>query len=101
MKKVTLTHVDTVSFANFVAVFSAIVALVAAVIMMVFGWLDFIKVDVWFPNASFDWGYAIWTIIISPVVALVTGWVWGAVAAWFYNVALGKTNGIKIEISEK
>ncbi len=101
MKKVTLTHVDTISFANFVAVFSAIVVLVAVVVTMVFGWLDFIRINVWFPNTSFDWGYAIWTIIISPLVALAGGWIWGAVAAWFYNIALGKTNGIKFEISEK
>jgi len=100
MKKVTLTHVDEVSFANFVAVFSFIVALVAVVVMVVFAWLDFIQVNSWFPNAEFSWGYAIWTIIITPFVALVTGWVWGVVAAWFYNVALGKTSGIKIELDE-
>ncbi|MDD5693106.1 MAG: hypothetical protein WC437_02305 [Patescibacteria group bacterium] len=101
MKQITLKHVDEVTFANFVAVFSFIVTLVAVVVMVVLAWLKFIQVNVWFPDATFTWSYALWTIVISPFVALVTGWVWGAVAAWFYNVALGKTNGIKLEIDEK
>jgi hypothetical protein len=101
MKRLTLKHIEPISFANFVAIFSAFVTFVIVVVEVFAIWLKIIQVNTLFPNATFHWGTAIWDIIVYTIVALITGWIWGVVAAWFYNVALAETKGIKFEIKEE
>ena len=102
MKTLTLRKIDIMSLAYFVGVLSAVVALVVVVIAIISTWLNVIRVDGAFPNVDFsvNWWMSLWYVILYPVVAFVSGWITGLVGAWFYNVALGKSNGIKLEFEE-
>jgi len=101
MKTLTIKKLDVMSVANFAAVLAA--AVVAAEVVI--GWLvaifNFAQLNAHIPNVvSWNAGFGIIAIILLPALAAVAGWIGGAVVAWFYNVALGGSNGIKIEVEE-
>lgn len=101
MKTLTVKKFDIVSVANFSAVLSAAIAATMVILAWVLALLDYAKLNTYFPNVV-DWktGFGLLAIIIVPIVYGLVGWVGGAVVAWFYNVALGGSNGVKIEVEE-
>ena len=101
MKTLTIKKLDVMSVANFAAVLAAAVIAAEVVVGWVVAVVNFAQLNSQFPNVvSWKTGFGILAIILLPAIAAVVGWIGGAVVAWFYNVALGGSNGIKIEVEE-
>lgn len=101
MKSLTIKRLDVMSFANFAAVLSAAVAAANVVVNWAVAMFNFAQINVYFPEAV-DWntGFGLLAILVVPAIAAALGWLGGAIIAWFYNVALGGTSGIKFDVSE-
>jgi hypothetical protein len=101
MKTLTVKKFDVMSVANFSAVLSAAVALFYVVASWVIAMVNYAQLNAYAPNAV-DWntGFGLLAIIVVPLMAAVSGWIGGAIVAWFYNVALGGSNGIKVDVEE-
>lgn len=101
MKKLTVKRLDVMSVANFTAMLFAAVSLVTVVLGWILAFINYSSLKSQFPNLV-DWntGVGILAIIFVPIIYLVVGWIVGAIIAWFYNVALGASNGIKIDVEE-
>lgn len=101
MKKLTIKRLDVMSVANFAAMLWAAVGLVWVVMAWVIALIDYAKLETYFPNMV-DWntGFGIFAIVVIPLIYAAFGWVGGAIVAWFYNVALGASNGVKMDVEE-
>jgi len=101
MKTLTIKKLDVMSVALFAGVLAAVVSLFMVVLAWGMTLIDFASVEAYFPNL-FNWneGSGLLAIIFVPLVNFVVGWVWGAVIAWLYNIALGSSKGVKIEVEE-
>ena len=101
MKTLTIKKLDVVSVANFAAVLAAAVVAAEVLISWLVALVNYAQLSAHFPNiVSWNTGFGVLAIILLPALAAVAGWIGGAVVAWFYNVALGGSNGIKIEVEE-
>lgn len=101
MKTLTIKKIDVISFANFMAMLYAVVMLVSTVISYFATLINFAELNTYFPHAvSWNWGSGLVAVIVYPLVAAAVGWIFGAVVSWFYNVALGNTAGIKVQVEE-
>jgi hypothetical protein len=103
MKTLTLKKFDVLSVGYFFGILSAVVALVYTVVAVAATVVNVVRFDSLFPNVDFsvNWWSALWFVILYPLVAFVLGWLSGVVGAWFYNIALGASNGIKVDVDEK
>jgi len=101
MKTLTVKKLDVMSVAMFAGVLAAVVSLFAVVLAWGMTLVDFASFEAYFPN-MFEWntGSGILAFIFVPLVNFVVGWVYGAVIAWLYNIALGSSKGVKIEVEE-
>lgn len=101
MKTLTVRKLHVVTVANFAAVLSAAVAATMVVIYWVLAMVNYAQLNAYFPN-TVEWnaGFGLLAIIVIPALYALVGWVGGAVVAWFYNVALGGSNGIMIDVDE-
>ena len=101
MKTLTVKKLDVVSVANFAAVLSAAVAAFYVVAGWAIAMVNYAQINAYAPNVV-DWntGFGIFAILVVPLMAAAMGWIGGAVVAWFYNVALGGSNGIKVDVEE-
>jgi hypothetical protein len=101
MKTLTVRKLHVVTVANFAAVLSAAVAGAMVVGYWVLALLNFAQLNAYFPDAvHWNAGFGLLAIIVIPALYALVGWVGGAIVAWFYNVALGGSKGIMIDVDE-
>jgi len=101
MKTLTVKKLDVVSVGNFAAMLGAVLSFVWVLIAWIMAMVDYAQLEVFFPNAvEWNTGFGLLAIIIIPAIYAAVWWVGGAIVAWFYNVALGASNGIKVDVEE-
>jgi ABC-type uncharacterized transport system fused permease/ATPase subunit len=101
MKTLTVKKLDIMSVAKFSAVLGAAVSAMMVVVSWVLALLNYAQLNAYYPNVvSWNTGLGVFAIIIVPLLYAASGFIGGAVLAWFYNVALGGSNGVKFDVTE-
>jgi hypothetical protein len=101
MKTLTVKKLDVMSVAKFSAVFGAAVSATMVALSWALALVNYAQLNAYYPNiVSWNTGFGLFAIIVVPLVYAVAGFVGGAVLAWFYNVALGGSNGVKFDVEE-
>lgn len=103
MKEVTVTKVGVGSFGKLLGFANAIVSLAIGIIGAIVSTVtvvtsnDFNVAETILATLGIVAGY----IIFLPLLAFAFGWLYGAVVALVWNVLLGASNGLDLEIVDK
>lgn len=102
-KRLTVKHVETRSVAKFVGVVNALIAVVVGLIGGIaatvtylgsgdFGVIETVGLSIAIVGAS---------IVLYPLFMYLIGWLYGALAAIIFNVFVGVSGGIAINVDEE
>jgi len=101
MKTLTVKRLDVMSVAKFSAVLGGAVSAMMVVVSWVLALINYAQLNAYYPSVvSWNAGFGFLAIIIVPLIYAAAGFVGGAILAWFYNVALGGSNGVKFDVTE-
>ena len=93
-KMTELKKVGVFSVAKIFAVISLIIGLLVGIIVLIFGGIA----TIFMPQAAYAAGAGIVVIIFTAVGGAIGGFIYGAIAAFIYNLAAGWFGGIEVEL---
>ncbi len=103
MKDVTITKVGVGSLGRLLGFANAIISLLVGVIAAFVSTISVIANNDFtvFQDVLVALGITVGYVILLPILAFVIGWLYGAVIALVWNVFLGASQGLEIQIKDK
>lgn len=103
MKKVTITRVGVGSLGRLLGFANAIVSLVVGIVAAIVTTVSVIANNDYsvLQDILVSIGVAVGYVLVLPLLAFALGWLYGAVIALVWNVFLGASQGLDIEVSDK
>lgn len=86
------------SVAKVCAAISLVIGLIAGILLILFGGLITLFMGPYAPEAAMGVGLGIVAIIILAIGGAIGGFIYGAVAAFIYNLAAGWFGGVEMDL---
>ncbi len=92
-RHVVLSSIDPFSYGKILGALLAVAGLVQLILFRFF-------ITDSLPQTSFNFGGMMLGMIFTPLIYLVAGFIFGAIAAFFYNLLALFIGGVKLELDE-
>lgn len=86
------------SVAKIFAAISLVIGLIAGILLLIFGGIATLFMGPYAPQAAMGVGAGIVAIIVLAIGGAIGGFIYGAVAAFIYNLAAGWFGGVEMDL---
>jgi hypothetical protein len=102
MKRITVKHIGIMSFANLIGTWNAILGVFLGVAIAISGSITVVNTADYgvLAEVLLVIGVIIGSIVLVPLFAYVTGWLYGAVIALVANLVVTTSGGVELDIEE-
>lgn len=103
MKKLTIKRLETFSIAKFVGTVNAIIAVLVGLIGSFGAMISLISSNEYGGWESFGLSIAVLAggIVLYPILMYFLGWLYGALMALIFNLFVGVSGGITVDVEEE
>lgn len=103
MKPVTITKVGVGSLGRLLGFANAIIAVIFGIVASIVSTVSVIANNNYsvFQDVLVTVGIVAAYVLLAPVIAFAVGWLYGAIIALVWNVFLGASKGLDIELTDK
>lgn len=97
-----IVHVNAMTVATFQGVFAAVIGLGVAVLHSLKATVNVAQsTDSVLTGMAFGLAAGVVSIIVVPLLYFALGWVVGLVQGWLYNVVLGGSGGVVVQLEDE